>query len=150
MTRPTLVLGLLTVAATVAASPAEAQTTSDHLSFDRLALLINQGDRISVTDRNGRELHGRLIDLSPGVLSLRIDYARHDLEEAEISIVRRRHRDSLKNGAISGFISGAVVAAILMRGAGEYHPGHFGFGLLFGAAGAAIGIGFDAAYAARR
>ena len=51
MTRTALVL----VAAVATASLAEAQTVE---SVDRLALLVNQGDRISVTARNGRKLQG--------------------------------------------------------------------------------------------
>ena len=140
MTRIALVL----VAVTATVSLAEAQTVA---SFDRLWFLVNQGDRISVTDRNGRKLQGRLIDLSPTTLSLQMDDARHKLEEAEVSIIRRSHHDSLKNGAIIGSVSGAVVATILMAddcGWTCYPAAATCLTLIFGAAGAAIGIGVDA------
>lgn len=141
MTRTALVLVAATV--TTTASLAEAQTVE---SFDRLALLVNQRDHITVTDRAGRELQGRLIDLSPASLSLLTDDGLRDLEETEIAVVRRRQPDSLKNGALLGSISGAVVAGVLMSGEGA-DPGVYAlFMSLFGAAGAGIGIGLDAGY----
>lgn len=140
MTRIAFVL----VAATTTASLAEAQTVE---SFDRLALLVNLGDRIAVTDHAGQELQGRLVDLSPATLSLKIDGVRHNLDAAEISAIRWHQRDSLKNGALLGFMSGAAVATSLIAG-------NCGWGCdptttalwtsLFGAAGAAIGTGVDA------
>lgn len=141
MTRTALVLA----AAMAAASPTEAQTVE---SFDRLALLVNQGDHIEVMVRGGRKLQGRLIDLSPASLSLLIEDDLHDLEETEVAVVRRRQPDSLKNGAIAGSIVGAVVAGVLMadEGPGSYPGVYTLFMSLFGAAGAGIGIGFDAGY----
>ena len=142
MTRTALVL----VAAVATASLAEAQTVE---SFDRLALLVNQGDRISVTARNGRRLQGRLVDLSPTTLSLLVvddDLVR--LEEAEVSLLRRRHRDSLKNGGVLGLLGGAVTAGVLMADEGPgSNPGAYVLIMsLFGAAGAGIGVGLDAGY----
>ena len=142
MTRTALVLVAATL--TTTASLAEAQTVE---SFDRLALLVNQRDHITVTDRTGRQLHGRLIDLSPASLSLLTDEGLRDLEETEVALVRRRQPDSLKNGALLGAISGAVVAGVLMSDEGPSYPGVYAlFMSLFGAAGAGIGVGLDAAY----
>ena len=143
MTRIALVL----VATIASASLAEAQTVE---SFDRLALLVNQGDRIAVTNRAGQELQGQLIDLSPTALSLQIDDARHNLDETDVAVVRRRHRDSLQNGAVIGFISGAVVAGILMADENMSccRATYVLVTSLFGAAGAGIGVGFDAGYVA--
>ena len=141
MTRIALVL----IAVTATPALAQAQTAT---SFDRLWLLVNQGDRISVTDRNGRRLQGRLIDLSPTTLSLQMDDGRRELEEAEVSIIRRSRHDSLKNGAIIGSISGAVVAGVLLSDEGPTsYPGVYALIMsLFGAAGAGIGVGLDAGY----
>ena len=140
MTRIALVL----VAVTATPSLAQAQTPT---SFDRLWLLVNQGDRISVTDRNGRRLQGRLIDLSPTTLSLQMDDGRRELEEAEVSIIRRSRHDSLKNGAIIGFVSGAVLTAILFGDdwCWTCHPAEATLiTSVYGAAGAGIGVGVDA------
>ena len=140
MTRIALVL----VAVTATPSLAQAQTAT---SFDRLWLLVNQGDRISVTDRNGRRLQGRLIDLSPTTLSLQMDDGRRELEEAEVSIIRRSRHDSLKNGAIIGSVSGAVLTAILFADDwcwSCYPAVATCITAVFGAAGAGIGVGVDA------
>ena len=67
-----------------------------------------------MTDGAGRELQGRLIDLSPSTLSLRIAGVRHDLQEADVAVIRRRQRDGLGNGALVGFLSGAAVAVSLL------------------------------------
>ena len=137
MTRITLVL----VPAMVTASLAEAQS----VPFDRLALLVNQGDRITVTDSAGRELRGRLLDLSPSTLSLQSDGLRHDLHGGDISAVRRRERDSLQNGAVIGFLSGAALAAgLLARTEAGLDPSFLlPFASLAGAAGAGIGVCLD-------
>ena len=140
MTRIALVLA----AATVTASLAEAQS----LSFDRLALQLNQGDRITVTDRDGEELRGRIVDLSSSTLSLQTGGLRHDLAGGDISVIRRRERDSLKNGAAIGFASGVAGVAVLVglvAPDGDLPPAGFMIlGSLFGAAGAGIGAGLDA------
>ncbi|MYH30420.1 MAG: hypothetical protein F4018_09525 [Acidobacteria bacterium] len=137
MTRIALVLVL--VAVTTTPSLAQDQTAT---SFDRLWLLVNQGDRITVTDRAGQELQGRIVGLSPSTLSVQVNGVRHDLQEAEVSIIRRRQRDSLKNGALLGFMSGAALMASQMQGV---HPGaKLMLSSLYGAAGAAIGAGVDA------
>ena len=88
--------------------PAGAQTAS---SFEQLALLVESGDRITVTDRAGREQTGRVVDLSPSALALLIDGARHDFREAHIHTVRQWRQDSLGNGAWFGFAVGAAVGA---------------------------------------
>ncbi len=142
MTRIALVLVAATVTATV--SVAEAQTIT---SFERLALLVNQGDRVTVTDGAGQNLRGRIVDLSPSTISLQMGGARRDLHEAEVSVIRRSRHDSLKNGAIMGAISGAVVATILMADdcVWQCYPATATLVTsLFGAAGAGIGVGVDA------
>lgn len=138
MTRIAIVLA----AATITAPLAGAQT----VSFDRLALQLNQGDRITVTDNEGRALHGRVVDLSSSMLSLQAGGLRRDLNGGDISVIRRRQRDSLKNGAGIGFASGAGIAVVLLsRCGGLDHAGETLFySSLFGAAGAGIGVGLDA------
>ena len=138
MTRIALVL----VAATATAPLAEAQS----LSFDRLALQLNQGDRITVTGSDGQELQGRIVDLSSSTLSLETAGLRRDLSGGDVSVIRRRERDSLKNGAAIGFASGAAIIVGLVAQYGELdHAGFvFFYSSLFGAAGAGIGAGLDA------
>ena len=67
-------------------------------AFHELPLLVNLGDRITVTDDTGRELQGELIDLSPSALSVLADDTRYDLQETDITGVRQRRPGSRKNG----------------------------------------------------
>ena len=80
--------------------------------FQELPLLVNLGDRVAVTDDTGQELQGELIDISPSALSVLVDDARHDLQEAEITRIRQRHPDSLTNGTLIGLLSGALFGGI--------------------------------------
>lgn len=89
--------------------------------FQDLPLLVNLGDRVTVTDDTGRELQGELIDISPSALSVLVDDMRHDLQEANITRIRQRRPDSLMNGTLIGLLSGAlftVVSAAAVEGEG--------------------------------
>ena len=141
MTR-TIILVLAAVAVT--ASLAEAQ----RVSFDRLALQLNQGDAITVTHGDGQELRGRIVDLSSSTLALEADGLRRDLDRGDISVIHRRERDSLTNGALVGFASG--VAFIVTFGGSAADPYALPWYALFGAAGAGIGVGFDALHQGSR
>ena len=139
-------IALALVAATVTASLTEAQTAS----FDGLALQLNQGDRITVTDSDGQELQGRIVDLSSSTLSLQTDGLRRDLNRGDVSVIQRRERDSLKDGAAIGFASGVAFAVSLVvgEGGGSYaaDPSAMPWYALFGAAGAGIGAALDSLY----
>ena len=141
MTRIVLVLA----AATATAPLAGAQS----LSFDRLALELNQGDRVTVTDSGGQKLQGRIVDLSPSILSLQAGALRRDLNRDDVSVVQRRERDSLTNGAVFGFASGVGVALALILVVGE-GGGSAPWYALFGAAGAGIGAGLDSLHQGSR
>ena len=80
--------------------------------FEALPLLVNLGDRVSVTDDTGRELQGELIDITPSALSVLVDDTRHDLQEANITQIRQRRPDSVKNGALIGLLSGVLFVGI--------------------------------------
>ena len=144
MTRIALVLA----AATLTASFAEAQS----LSFGRLALQLNQGDRITVTGRDGQELRGRIVDLSSSTLSLQTGESRHDLTGGDISVIRRQEHDSLKNGAAIGLASGVAFAVWLFGKDGKLHQAGFVLpaSFLYGSAGMAIGMGLDSLHQGSR
>ena len=133
---------LVLAAMGVTASLAEAQ----RVTFDRLALQLNQGDTITVTHSDGRRLRGRIVDLSASTLALQIDGLRRDLDGGDISVIQHRERDSLKNGAAIGFGSGvAIIVSLFAHHGGLDHAGVvFFYSSLFGAAGAGIGAGLDA------
>ena len=100
-----LTLLLLIVAS---AAPAAAQTAS---SFEQLAVLVESGDRITVTDSAGRERTGRIIDLTPTALGLLTDGARHDFREAHVDTISQVRQDTLRNGAWFGLAVGAAIGA---------------------------------------
>ena len=109
-------------------SAAQGPPETPAAAFDELPLLLNLGDRITVTDDTGRELQGELIDLSPSALSVLVDERhdlqetdsagktwcpngwrcsiahtrRYDLQETDIAGITQRHPDSLKDGALGG------------------------------------------------
>ena len=140
----------LVLAAAAAAAPlAEAQ----RVTFDRLALQLTQGDPVTVTDGDGQELRGRIVDLSSSTLALETDGLRRDLDRGDISVIQRRERDSLTNGALVGFASGVAFAVTLVAaecsgcaGDASYAPWY----ALFGAAGAGIGAGLDSLHQGSR
>ena len=135
------IITLVLAAMAVTASLAEAQ----RVTFDRLALQLNQGDTITVTHSDGRRLRGRIVDLSASTLALQIDGRRRDLDGGDISVIRHRERDSLTNGAAIGFGSGVAIIVGLSAHHGGFDPAGFViFSSLFGAAGAGIGAGLDA------
>ena len=140
-----LTLLLLIVAS---AAPAAAQTAS---SFEQLAVLVESGDRITVTDSAGRERTGRIIDLSPTALGLLTDGARHDFREAHIDTISQMRQDTLRNGAWFGLAVGAAIGATYFIPkydiAGRYATMFFG---LWAAAGTGVGVGLDALVRSRK
>ena len=135
MTR--ILLALVTVVATSSLAGAQ------DISFDRLALLVNQGDTITVTDADGRRLHGQILDLSPSTLTLQTGAIRHELDGSEVSVVRGRERDPLRNGALIGFAVGAGYVVSLAVRYRIDDPAMVYFAFLMGGAGAGIGVGLD-------
>ena len=123
-------------------APATAQTAS---SFEQLALLVESGDRITVTDSAGSERTGRIVGLSPSALELLVDGARHDFREAQVDTIRQWRHDSLRNGMWFGLAIGAAL------GAKADNPSAPGAILgLFAAAGMGIGVGIDALIPSRQ
>ena len=128
-------------------SPSAAQEPPETspATFQDLALLVNPGDRIAVTDDTGRVLQGDLVDISPSALSVLVAGTRDDLQESKYTVTRQRRQDSLKNGALLGFLAGAgSTAAALALSDGYFYPVQWAtFPLIMGGAGAGIGILVD-------
>ena len=140
----------LTVLLLVMASgtPAGAQTAG---SFGQLALLVEAGDRVTVTDDTGRMHTGRIVDVTSSALALLVDGVQHDFREVRVHTIRQWRPDSLKNGAWFGFAFGAALGATAFLPrydlAGRYAAMFFG---LHAAAGTGIGVGLDALMPSRQ
>ena len=139
-----LIVLLLAMASGVSAT---AQTAR---SFEQLDLLVETGDRITVTDDTGRKRTGRLVDLSSSALALLVDGARHDFRDVQVHTIRQWRPDPLKNGAWFGFGIGAAwgATAVLHPESDLTAPALF-FGLM-AAAGTGIGVGLDALIPSRQ
>ena len=132
---------IVTPSLSAAQEPPEAPTAV----FQDLPLLVNPGDRVTVTDDTGRELQGELIDISPSALSVLVDDARHDLQEANITRIRQRRPDSLTNGTLIGLLSGALyggVGFVVSKSEGD-HLTALLFSGFYGGIGAGIGALLD-------
>lgn len=124
-------------------------------SFDQLRVLVKAGDTVRVTDRAGDEVRGRLTDISPSSLTLRVDGARRTFLEGEIAAIHQRRHDSLANGAKWGFAVGAglgVLAGAVI--ASEYKDGGTAviplLALAYGGMGAGVGAGIDAMHSSEQ
>lgn len=119
-------------------------------SFEQLLVLVKPGDKITVVDVTGREATARIGKLSRDTLTLTTPAGPRDLGEAEVSEIRRRRDDSLKNGAIIGAVAAAayfLTMAAVLRDAdgGDVIIGRaVAGGVLFAGMGAAAGVGIDA------
>jgi hypothetical protein len=129
--------------------PAAARAQELAGSFDQLRVLVKSGDTVRVTDGNGREARGAIVDLSASALSLRVDGERRTFLERDIATIHQRRNDSLANGARWGFVVGAglgVLAGAVI--ASEYENGGTAFipllALTYGGLGAGVGAGIDA------
>ena len=144
--RPLILTLLLLIAA--ATPSASAQTAS---SFEQLVLLVKSGDRVTVTDSAGREHSGKIIDLSPSTLALRIHGARHNFRAESVRTISQRRPDSLRQGALIGLAAGAITALALYFPLEDWSASGKAASLgLFAAAGTGVGVGIDALISPRK
>ncbi len=138
----------LALAASLLASPAFAQTEGPIVSA-----LVKQGQTVEVIDDQGQEFRGKVRTLSAATLTLdRADKATEIPFERIAQIARPN--DGLGNGALIGL--GAGVAFGILGSTAGTSDCDYGFrgpcgarfvvgsALIFGAIGAAIGVGVDA------
>jgi hypothetical protein len=74
-------------------------------SFNELRLLVRPGDTLGITSTAGSQVTGKLVDLSSGVLVMRVGEGRQEWREGEVATIRQRRGDSLANGALWGLQS---------------------------------------------
>ena len=137
--------------------PPAAQTAGPS-DADAIRQRVKEGQKVRITDEQGREWQGRIDALTPdNLVLLTKDRQRRDVPYGVILRIDRP-RDTLANGALIGFISGAVfgLLAVAAEENSDCEPGVFlscgdptaaAYVLLpaiLGGAGAGIGIGIDA------
>jgi len=137
--------------------PAAAQTVGAS-DADAIRQRVKEGQKVLVTDEQGREWPGRIDAFAPDkVVLLMKGGQRHDFPYGEILRIERP-RDTLANGALIGFASGAaygLVAVVVEENASCEPEGFFSCGdptgpayvlvpAVLGGLGAGIGVGIDA------
>ncbi len=148
----TLTLGACLVATFIGTIPATAQTTAAAIRST-----TKEGQKVSVTDDQGREFKGRISRLTAGSLSLLGSKTSTDIPYDQIVRIDRPH-DGLGNGALIGFGVGAALGLASMAyedtrscdpmafwdcsdpSAGSYAA----VSMIMGGLGAAVGVGIDA------
>jgi hypothetical protein len=138
---------LIVLALTLATSmrPIEAQERPRPAipsSFDQLSVLTAPGDRVTVTDSSGQQFRATIAALSSSTLSVRVGKELRQLREADVVLIRQRRNDSLRDGALWGLGTGAIVG-YLPCGRCHAGPGLMMAGIA-GGIGAGIGVGIDA------
>jgi hypothetical protein len=117
-------------------------------SFQELQLLVKPGDKISVTDMQGVITKGKIEGITTSKLSLKTKSSILDLSESDVSRIRQKRSDSLKNGAIIGTAIGggfALLGIFSCNGLCEGSAGDMvGASLIITGLGTSIGIGIDA------
>lgn len=118
---------------------------------------VKERQKVRVTDDQGREWQGRIDAFAAdNLVLLTKDRQRRDIPYAAILRIDRPH-DRLADGALIGFVSGALVGLVALAAeeAAECDPGAFFCGdppagayavipAIFGGIGAGIGVGVDA------
>jgi hypothetical protein len=122
-------------------------------SFSGLAAT---GTQVTVIDDAGNETRGRVLRVEPEALTIEVRRLEVTMERQHIAQVYQRG-DSLKNGALSGLVTGAMAG--MFMGATQQNCGLFAyvsctaadratfaalFGGVLGAFGTGIGVGIDA------
>jgi hypothetical protein len=132
--------------------------TADPSDADAIRHRVREGQKVRVTDDQGREWQGRIEAFAPDNLVLVTkNRQRRDVPYTAILRIDRPH-DTLANGALIGFVSGAVygLVAVVAEENADCDPGAF-FSCgdptaaayvvippVLGAIGAGIGVGIDA------
>lgn len=104
-------------AALVALLPLTASAQPPARSFQELLRRVEIGDLVFVVDQFGVETKGKLGAVSSGSIALTVDGTRREFVDSTVTRIDRRRRDSVRNGLVIGFGSGALVGFLAGRAA---------------------------------
>jgi hypothetical protein len=139
------------LASALIAMPAIAAAQEPVKSFDQLNTRLRPGDTVWITDAQGREVKGKIVDLAPGAVTLKADASR-TYGPADVNLIHERRPDSLKNGALIGLgVGGGLTLGLCLAGSESEDAGWCALAAgIYGGAGAAIGVGIDALIPGRK
>jgi len=129
------------------AGPVSAQQVS---SFEQLQLMVKPGDRIEVIGTDGVSTKGKIENLTPASLRLKVKGTVRDFAQRDAIEIKQRRPDSLANGAWIGAVSGgglvglAAIATCASLGCHGDGPEFAAAAVAYTGIGAAIGVGIDA------
>lgn len=110
----------LLIAAVAMAIPATAGGQAPVQSFDQLERVLKVGQRVVVTDAEGRETKGKVQDLTSGQLVVQASDTR-TFREPDVLKIRRASVHGVRNGILAGLGIGAAVGVAGF--AATYHSG---------------------------
>ena len=112
--------------------------------FTQLNTRLRAGDKVWVTDAQGREVKGKIQALAPYALTLRGEGAR-TFADGDVRLIRQRRPDGIWNGALIGLaVGGGLAAAGCFAEAGNSDSFCPAYILLFPAMGMGIAVAIDA------
>jgi hypothetical protein len=125
--------------------PSAASAQPPTTDFGQLGSRVRVGETVWVTGEDGRQIQGKLWDLSASSLQIMARGQTTTFKSDSLLVISARGPDSLANGALIGFVTGVVLGA-LVAGVCEddYWACFAGAGLVYGGFGSAIGVGIDA------
>lgn len=138
-------------------SPPSSAAQGPAQSFEQLQVLVAPGQTLAVTDATGREVTGRLVELTSGAVTLDVEGGVRTWGVADVRRVRQRYGDSLLNGTLigagvgAGFIGTVIAVSCSHDDIGCDVDGWGALAFVFyTAAGAGVGALVDAAIRGRR
>lgn len=134
--------GVLAVSLFICSGTASAQTVAEDLSSR-----LTNGSNVAVTDAQGREFKGRIVDITPEALTVATRREQTQVRYSEVVKIDRV--DGLRNGALIGAAIGAglfIADAVYSHenGISLNAPGYVVFAALYSGLGAGAGAGIDA------
>jgi len=92
-------------------APALAAAQEPVEAFGLLNTRLKVGDTVWVTDAEGREVTGKIRDLSPTSLLLDAGGSPQNFQAARVGTIRIQPKDPLRNGVLWGALAGGVTGA---------------------------------------
>ena len=113
--------------------------------FSQLDTRLKPGDKVWVTDAQGREIKGRIVALGADVLTLDAGGSK-SFSAGDVRLVMERRHDSLASGALIGLGVGGLGTGIACAASGDEGQDQWclAAAIVYGGLGAAIGVGIDA------